>query len=161
MFSFFKKKLYWSIIDLQCCVNFTCTAKWFRYTHTHTHTRTHVYYLEFFSYSYCIILGRAPCAIQWSLLVINVLFIKIFFLLIWLLWVSFPAWGIISSGTWDSSSTTRDQTQSGLDSGFKPLRALDFGLLASAAPSVLLAFPLWPSVKSSSGLGRNMNQLRV
>ena len=35
---FFKKKLYWSIIDLQCCVNFTCTAKWFRYTYTHMHT---------------------------------------------------------------------------------------------------------------------------
>ena len=48
---------------------------------THTHTCTHVYYLDSFSYSYCIILGRAPCAIQWSLLVINVLFIKIFFYL--------------------------------------------------------------------------------
>ena len=28
---------YWSIVYLQCCVNFYSTTKWFNYTHTHTH----------------------------------------------------------------------------------------------------------------------------
>jgi len=28
------KKIYWSIGDLQCCVSFKCTAKWFNYTCT-------------------------------------------------------------------------------------------------------------------------------
>ena len=27
--------LYWSIVDLQCCVNFCYTAKWFSYTYTY------------------------------------------------------------------------------------------------------------------------------
>ena len=29
------------MVDLQCCVNFCCIAKWFSYSHTHTHT--HIY----------------------------------------------------------------------------------------------------------------------
>ena len=29
--------LNWSILDLQCCVNFFCTANQFSYTHTHTY----------------------------------------------------------------------------------------------------------------------------
>ena len=29
----FLKKFYWSIFDLQCCVSFRCTAKWFSYTY--------------------------------------------------------------------------------------------------------------------------------
>ena len=27
--------LYWSAVDLQCCVSFMCTAKWFVYVYTH------------------------------------------------------------------------------------------------------------------------------
>ena len=34
-YTFFYKNLFfnWSIVDLQCCVNFWCTAKWFSYTY--------------------------------------------------------------------------------------------------------------------------------
>ena len=32
------KKFYWSIVDLQCCVGFRCTAKWFHYSYTNMHS---------------------------------------------------------------------------------------------------------------------------
>ena len=35
---FFKKNFYWSIVDLQCCVSFRCTAKWINYTYTYIHS---------------------------------------------------------------------------------------------------------------------------
>ena len=50
--------------------------------------------------------------------------------------------------------------EGGMESGFKPLRALEFGPLALATPSLFLPFPLCPSVKSSNGLGKNLNQLQ-
>ena len=36
-----KKKIYWSIVDLQHCVNFCCTAKWLSYTYIHSHILFH------------------------------------------------------------------------------------------------------------------------
>ena len=30
------KIFYWSVIDLQCCTNFCCTAKWLSYTHIYS-----------------------------------------------------------------------------------------------------------------------------
>ena len=55
----------WSIVNLQYCVNFKCTAKWSSYTHTHTyicihfflhiyiHTHTHTHFLDSWIFLYC------------------------------------------------------------------------------------------------------------
>ena len=34
----FPINFYWSMVDLQCCVNFCCTELWFIYIYTHTHS---------------------------------------------------------------------------------------------------------------------------
>ena len=36
--SLFFKNVYWGIADLQGCVSFRCTAKWFGYTYTYIHS---------------------------------------------------------------------------------------------------------------------------
>ena len=46
---------YWSVVDLQCCVSFRCTAKWMSYTCIHL----------FFSHiDHYRVLSGVPCAIQ-------------------------------------------------------------------------------------------------
>ena len=37
-FFLFLINFYWSIVDLQCCVSFGCTAKWIRHTYTYIHS---------------------------------------------------------------------------------------------------------------------------
>ena len=64
---------YWSIVDLWCCGNYCCTAKWLSdtHTHTHTHTRTHTFFFIFFSIMvYHSIVTVIPCAIQSDLVVL-------------------------------------------------------------------------------------------
>ena len=64
-FSFFKKN-YWSIVDLQCCGSFKCTAKWISYTYTC------LFSFRFFSHIYhCRILSRFPCVYSRPLLHID------------------------------------------------------------------------------------------
>ena len=55
---FFKNlNLYWTLLYLQCCVSFRCTAKWFSYTYIYS-------FFKFFSYlGYCRIVSKVPCAI--------------------------------------------------------------------------------------------------
>ena len=53
----------WSIIDLQCCVSFRCTAQQFSYTHIYTYTYMYLFF-RFFSLIGCYkILSIVPCAI--------------------------------------------------------------------------------------------------
>ena len=57
------KFIFWSIVDLQHCVNFCCTAKWFRYIYIYIYI-----YIFLFIFSsivvYRRILNLVPCAIQ-------------------------------------------------------------------------------------------------
>ena len=55
----------WSITDLQCCVYFSCTAKWFSYTYIHS------FFVSFSIMVYHGILTIAPCALQQTLLLIH------------------------------------------------------------------------------------------
>ena len=50
---------YWSIVDLQCCINFWCTAEWFSCSYIY------IFFLVFFSIVVCQrVLNIVPCAIQ-------------------------------------------------------------------------------------------------
>ena len=53
---FFLKKFYWSVVGLQCCVNFFCTARWLSDTYTY-YMYTHIYT---YSYSFPTI---GPCCL--------------------------------------------------------------------------------------------------
>ena len=61
---FFLKKLYWSIVDLQCCVSIECTAS---ESVTRKHRST-VLFFKFFSHiGHCRALSSVPC-VPWHVL---------------------------------------------------------------------------------------------
>ena len=62
--SIFLNLFYSSIVDLQCCVNFYCTAKWFSYIYTHLlHILFHYGLSQDIEYSsLCCIVG--PCCLS-------------------------------------------------------------------------------------------------
>ena len=58
---------YWCIADLQCCVNFFCTAKWFSYTYIYIHSFFNILFhhglsqdIEYSSLCYTI----GPCCLS-------------------------------------------------------------------------------------------------
>ena len=59
-FSFFK--YYWCIVDLQCCLSFGCSAKWFRYMYVCIHIC--ILFQILFTIGYYKILIVVPCAKQ-------------------------------------------------------------------------------------------------
>ena len=95
------KKFYWGIVDLQYCVSFRYTAKWFSYTYIHIHTHTHIYiythihiYIHTHTYTHTYVSiffffrffvhkghSRFHCAIQ------NILFSYLFYTL-WCIYVN-------------------------------------------------------------------------
>ena len=61
---YFLNLFYWSIVDLQCYINFCCTAKWLSYTYLYT------FFFIFLSMMvYHRILNIVPCATQQNLVV--------------------------------------------------------------------------------------------
>ena len=50
---------YWSIVNLQCCVSFKCTARWFIYTYIHA------FFFRFFSIIGYYKILRASLVAQW------------------------------------------------------------------------------------------------
>ena len=62
-------KIYWSIIDFQCCVNFCYTAKWSA-IHIYMYIFAHTFFFMFFSIMiYYRMLNIVPCALQEDLVV--------------------------------------------------------------------------------------------
>ena len=60
---------YWSTVDVQCCVNFWCTAKQFiHFIYIYIYTHTYTFFFTFVSIMvYHKILNIVPCAIEWDL----------------------------------------------------------------------------------------------
>ena len=68
-------KVFWSIVDLQCCVSFRCTAKRISYVYV-IYIYVYTLLFRFFTYiGYYTVLSGFPCAIQ-QVLVIYLFYIQ-------------------------------------------------------------------------------------
>ena len=71
------KKFYWSMIDIQCCVNFYCTAKWFSFTYIYIPFYILFHYglsqdAEYSSLCYTV----GPCCLRYAMTYISVLLLS-------------------------------------------------------------------------------------
>ena len=109
---------HWSILDLQRCVSFRCTAQWFSYIYMYTDTHIYVYFRFFSIIGYYKILSIVPCAIQWSLLVIYLIYSSVWDFLS--TWSEMWAWESVA-WTWLSRMRFRNTVHSPLPPALMPL----------------------------------------
>ena len=63
----FRKNYFsWSLVDIQCCISFRYTAKWFSfiYIYIYIHTHTHIEYTYMFSYYVCVYIYCYCCSVM-------------------------------------------------------------------------------------------------
>ena len=78
--------LYWCMVDLQCCVSFRCTAKWFSYAYTYIHSFSISFPVQVIT-EYWV---AFPVLCSRSLLIIYVIYSSVYMLIPNLIYPSSP-----------------------------------------------------------------------